>query len=1263
TRRQLILRHAGNITMGLLGVASVCKLDFNGFSEGATQLYDTTVSALEVGSKAVEGAQSIMESGQGLLTSIKGGILSGGRQVWYLALREAQEHVKNGRLADFNRIVFEAPCRRDVEFLWGICQLLGEVAVDPLWDVSIRQHALDFLAELYKNDTIRTPDEGSDACILHFLRQASAMPDTAISDHARLLLRGLDKHESVVKQNLYRDCLVQPLDPYPIKVLTVDPTPSTLLARVQAIPDVEYGLHRLKQQRLGDHREGVYIPPQAKPSLQAKDDTLFPLMEKVQEFFSSQRQVLLLLGDSGAGKSTFNLELEHTLWKGYKKYGPIPLHITLPTIDKPEQDLIGKRLRHLKFSEAQILEMKLYRQFIVICDGYDESQLRTNLHNTNQLNQPGQWKAKVVISCRSQYLSSDYRARFQPQAASRYDQTATDLFQEAVIAPFLRNQVEQYIEQYIKGLPVRDPLQDRPSWTKEEYMDKLLNIPNLMDLVSNPFLLTLSLEALPAVVDHKKDLATIRITRVQLYDSFVKRWIKVNQARLESSTLSDNERSTFDLLVEDDFVYHGIQFQKDLAMAIFKEHAGNPVVQIPGADLRGGLFDSADLKGADLSDANVGKVWLRRANLNNARMSGVQFGELPYLVLDEKVSMCLFSPDGKLLVVSTTEGDISIYDTTTWRRIATYLGGTVIAISPNGLELATGGDLDLTMYLRDLLTGKTCLYLRGHDDGVTGISYSPDGSKVASSSGDWTVRTWSTVSGDTLHVLSGHTMRVTGVAFSPSGLRLVSCSLDRTVRIWDAQTGESIVVVDADSDYILSVAYSHDGSQIASGHWKDRVRLWNAETGELRFTLADGGRCVRGVAFSPDDRQIASCSYDNTIHLWDPHTGKSCDVYSGHSDQVNYVAYSPTGDYIASSSWDGTVRLWKAGGASTGVPSGDSVHYIECLDISPCGNQIVTGNDDGSLRLWKTLTGKPTVVLEGHSKSILAVAFSLCGGQIASASGDSTVRLWDAQTGMALHVLEGHTSKVISVAFSPTGHQIASASADKTVRTWDKSTGEHGFILKGHTDWVRGVSYSPSGDRIASCSDDKTVRLWCPQTGEQQHVLMYDGHVAQVVYSPDGEYLVSRLNEFAADKIQCWDPESGQPARRFLDGLDIDVSCCSFSPIGNFIAAIGDDGRLRLWDVALDKWLDVRGSKIERSKEVRWMQGPDCMYLATIPDKSLRIWTLVESDNAYRLQLVWGTERNALNMEGASMNGVVGLSPVNLELMKQRGAIVELTDE
>ncbi|KAF9099511.1 WD_REPEATS_REGION domain-containing protein, partial [Mortierella sp. AD031] len=137
-------------------------------------------------------------------------------------------------------------------------------------------------------------------------------------------------------------------------------------------------------------------PNHAKANLQASNTALFPLMDKMQEFLDSDRQVFLLLGDSGGGKSTFNRHLESYLWDKYQGSGAIPLYISLPAIEEPNTDMIAKQLRRFNFSETQIQELKRGRQLILICDGYDEGRLKANLHATNRLNQPGEWNTKMV---------------------------------------------------------------------------------------------------------------------------------------------------------------------------------------------------------------------------------------------------------------------------------------------------------------------------------------------------------------------------------------------------------------------------------------------------------------------------------------------------------------------------------------------------------------------------------------------------------------------------------------------------------------------------------------------------------------------------------------------------------------------------------------------------------------------------------------------------------------------------------------------------
>ncbi|KAG9064488.1 hypothetical protein KI688_003678 [Linnemannia hyalina] len=101
--------------------------------------------------------------------------------------------------------------------------------------------------------------------------------------------------------------------------------------------------------------------------------SLLPLMDKVKDFLTGDAQVMLILGDSGAGKSTSIRHLEHEIWQEYKAGGRIPLFINLPALERPEKNLVAEQLRTHNFLEDQIRKLKKHRRFILICDGYDES--------------------------------------------------------------------------------------------------------------------------------------------------------------------------------------------------------------------------------------------------------------------------------------------------------------------------------------------------------------------------------------------------------------------------------------------------------------------------------------------------------------------------------------------------------------------------------------------------------------------------------------------------------------------------------------------------------------------------------------------------------------------------------------------------------------------------------------------------------------------------------------------------------------------------
>ncbi len=81
-----------------------------------------------------------------------------------------------------------------------------------------------------------------------------------------------------------------------------------------------------------------------------------------------------------------------------------------------------------------------------------------------------------------------------------------------------------------------------------------------------------------------------------------------------------------------------------------------------------------------------------------------------------------------------------------------------------------------------------------------------------------------------LLTLKGHEDRVNGVAFSPDGARIATASEDKTVRIWDAATGKEVLAPHRHRGLVWSVAFSPDGKRVATGCWSASgwVKTWDA---------------------------------------------------------------------------------------------------------------------------------------------------------------------------------------------------------------------------------------------------------------------------------------------------------------------------------------------------------------------------------------------------------------------------------------------------
>lgn len=446
----------------------------------------------------------------------------------------------------------------------------------------------------------------------------------------------------------------------------------------------------------------------------------------------------------------------------------------------------------------------------------------------------------------------------------------------------------------------------------------------------------------------------------------------------------------------------------------------------------------------------------------------------------------------------------------------------------------------------------------GPEGAVSGVAYSPDGSRIATSH-PGAIKVWDARTGVLLFKVNGSGYCM----FGPDGKQILRSGASKPT-VLDAQTGK--VLLELDDPKNSRAVFSPDGTRILTGNQFAVVQVWDARNGTLLFKLEDNtGRLSMGtLAYSPDGKQIIGCD-GPTLKVWDALQGGNARFERNIRTDARFASFSPDGTRIILGrhnaaeivdARDGTsVFTLKHSTNPLAVDfAGD--YGVLSAAFSPCGTKIVTGGgfeQIAEVRVWNARTGTELLELMGHRAKVLSVAFSPDGTRIVTGSRDGAAKVWDAQMGTPRVEAKGIGNREICVAFSPDGTRFVTGSEENywperyrkriptPVSAWvfDSETGTPTLELKGQKGVINSVAFSPDGSRIVTGG-------W------------------------EGEY----TNSVQHGHATVWDAKSGDVILK-LKGLKSGVNSVAFSPDGKRIATGGthdDSGSERGKDIEVKVW-------------------------------------------------------------------------------------------
>lgn len=453
------------------------------------------------------------------------------------------------------------------------------------------------------------------------------------------------------------------------------------------------------------------------------------------------------------------------------------------------------------------------------------------------------------------------------------------------------------------------------------------------------------------------------------------------------------------------------------------------------------------------------------------------------------------------------------------------------------------------------------------------------------------------------------------VAFSPDGNYMVSAwcqeadqllCLKSVAEVRELETGILIASTVQEGRRLETAVFMPDGENILLGG--EGTLLWNTTTGNVDDFQWEGGGFITRLTISPDGRTLAGGSWDGVLTLWDMKTLQVLEQMTATS--FSGIAFSPDGKTFAygmmSDEW--RVVLWDL---QTKEQIGESItNESNIIAFSPDGKTIALVGSE--ITLWDVNTRSQA----GHlplrdGLSVSGIAFGPDGKILISSQFTGDVILWDLAPRQAGDILiyeeeqtaavapdnntSGKAAQLIQkleeegniTALSPDGKMLVSASWD-IITFWDTETQTMiGQPRNDHKYQIFQIVFSPDGETLVSRSDE--VILWNAKTQEPIGEPLAN-QIENIVYSPDSKMFGFTSYQYKPDSdnlistIALWDISSQQQVNKQpIEVGDLEFYKLRFSPDAKAIVLTNGDGSTISWSLNPQHWIEISCQRAGRN--------------------------------------------------------------------------------
>jgi len=496
------------------------------------------------------------------------------------------------------------------------------------------------------------------------------------------------------------------------------------------------------------------------------------------------------------------------------------------------------------------------------------------------------------------------------------------------------------------------------------------------------------------------------------------------------------------------------------------------------------------------------------------------------------ISCVAVQPSGDLVATAGYDNQVILwrYGRAIKRVVHDHLANHCV-FSPDGRSLLTSSS-DYTARMYSLPDLKLVAVFHDHDDDVEMGAFDDAGQLVATASRDGKVRVY-TLDGTLRNELHGHTADVISVAWS--GDAVISSGDDGTIKWWDLRTNRPAAETDLGGVETDTIAVD-DAGRIYAGNDDGEIVIVDGSTRRAVPAHASG---IKRLVIDRRNGLLASISYDRTAKVWRTHNGAPEELHTIPLPDIiwprscafrgsNELLFGTFGSLYAS--YDLDAGEWKldrieadpsinavtisqghvytVGDAGVVYQDDDKLRELGslCNFVRPCGSRLVAGGQAG--RLFDAESG--STLFQHRSPLNCMATFDHAGvphAIVGTYTGEGLVfRLTDDACEL-VKTIQLHDNAIKGVCTS-----------DKLIFSVCATGGAalHGIgdlllirrLLAAHPK-IANACVTVRDGVFASVSRDRILRLWDTGLGCTEHETPHEHSIKCMAATADGRFIAT----------------------------------------------------------------------------------------------------------------------------------------------------------